>query len=200
MQLIVGTDSTWSLRTWLCGEIAGLDLDVKVVDLSKAEFKQQLTQLSPSALVPALNNGDLVVHDSLAIAEYLNELSAGALYPQEQNDRAIARALCNELHSGFFNLRSKCSFTLGQVEPADLSDEGVRLEVERVAEIFAQAQLPFMHAHAGAVDAFYAVLAYRLNSYGIYFKGKAGDYQTSLLQWDLMQTGIEQMTQWKKMT
>lgn len=198
MQLIVGTDSTWSLRAWLCGEIAGLEMGIKVVDLTKADFKQQLIQLSPSALVPALKIGDLVIHDSLAIAEYVNELSSGALYPREQYDRAFARALCNEMHSGFFNLRSKCSFTLEKVEPADLSDEGLSIEVERVAEIFSQAQLPFMYEQAGVVDAFYAVLAYRLNSYGISLGGKAGEYQNSLLEWELMQAGLDQMKQWKR--
>ena len=55
-----------------------------------------------------------------------------------------------------------------------------------------------MFARPGAVDAFYAVLAYRLNSYGIRLEGKAGQYQASLLDWALMLSGIEQMRQWER--
>jgi|GEM_PF-1053417 len=199
MQLIVGTDSTWSLRVWLCGQIANSDLDIKVVNLSSPDSKQQLTQLSPSALVPVLRSESLVVHDSLAIVEYLNEQSGGALYPEDQGERAVARSLCNELHSGFINFRSQCSFTLDPVTPADLSDQGLRQEIARVDAIFSQAAVPFMFTQPCAVDAFYSVLAYRLNSYGIRLKGKAGEYQASLLDWSLMQTGIEQMKGWKSL-
>ncbi|KLN66778.1 glutathione S-transferase N-terminal domain-containing protein [Vibrio sp. VPAP30] len=199
MQLIVGTSSTWSLRVWLCAAMADLDLDAQVIDLSNPESKQQLAQLSPSTLVPVIRNGSLVVHDSLAIVEYLNEQSGGSLYPQDQSHRAIARSLCNEMHSGFFTLRSQCSFTLDSVPPADLSNQALRLEIERVEAIFSQAELPFMFARPCAVDAFYAVLAYRLCSYGIRLEGKAAKYQASLLDWELMQSGIEQMRQWGRL-
>ncbi|MCG9581319.1 glutathione S-transferase N-terminal domain-containing protein [Vibrio tubiashii] len=198
MQLVVGTGSTWSLRVWLCATMANLELDAQVIDLSNPASKQQLAQLSPSALVPVLRDGNLAVHDSLAIVEYLNEQSGGALYPQDKSQRAIARSLCNEMHSGFFTLRSQCSFTFDSVPPADMSNQALRLELERVTAIFSQAELPFMFARPGAVDAFYAVLAYRLNSYGIRLEGKAGQYQASLLDWALMQSGIEQMRQWER--
>lgn len=197
MQLIVGTDSTWSLRAWLCAKIADIDVSVKVVDLTKPDYRQQLALLSPTGLVPALKAENLLVHDSLAITEYFNELADGALFPASRAQRAYARSLCSELHAGFFNLRSLCGFTLEPVAPVDRNTPQLRPEIERVEAIFDAAELPFMFDKPTAVDAFYAVLAYRLNSYGIRLTGKAGEYQLSLLNWGLMTDGIEQMRNWK---
>jgi glutathione S-transferase len=55
-----------------------------------------------------------------------------------------------------------------------------------------------MFEFAGAVDAFYAILAFRLKSYGITLKGRAGEYQQSLLDWDLLKQAIAQAEQWEK--
>ncbi len=198
MQLIVGTDSTWSLRAWMCAKIADIDVSVEVVDLTKPDYRKQLALLSPTGLVPALKAENLLVHDSLAITEYFNELADGALFPALRAQRAYARSLCCELHAGFFNLRSLCGFTLEPVAPVDRNTPQLRPEIERVEAIFSAAELPFMFDKATAVDAFYAVLAYRLYSYGIRLTGKAGEYQLSLLNWDLMTEGIEQMRTWKR--
>ena len=45
-------------------------------------------------------------------------------------------------------------------------------------------------------DAFYAVLAYRLASYGINFDGKAGLYQQSLLDWNLFKDVMIKANDW----
>ena len=197
MQLIVGTDSTWSLRAWLCAQIVGVDVEVKVIDLSKEERKAELKALSSSGLVPVLRDKQVTIHDSLAIAEYLNELSNGKLYPHAQSERAVARAMCNEMHSGFMCLREQCSFTLETVPPADLTHPGLKQDVERVTAIFSQAQGRFMFEEPGLVDAFYAVLAYRLQTYGIELQGKALDYQRSLLNWSLLNKGIDELRAWQ---
>lgn len=196
MQLIVGTDSTWSLRAWMCAQIVDIEISVQVVDLTLPDYRQQLAMLSPTALVPVLKSEDLLIHDSLAIAEYFNECAQGGLFPLETKQRAYARSLCSELHSGFTNLRSQCGFTLNSVAAVDRDTPSLKAEIDRIETIFSQAVLPFMFEKAGAVDAFYALLAYRLASYGVRFDGKAGEYQLSLLNWPLMNDGIEQMRAW----
>jgi glutathione S-transferase len=190
VKLIVGTDSTWSLRVWLCSQLAQLDFDLKVIDLTCPNYKAQIRKYSPTGLVPALISGSLVIHDSLAIAEYINERSDGTLFPSNEAERAISRSLCAELHSGFINLRTQCPFSLEQVTP--LSDFGSNLQAElsRLVVIFEQANLPFMFDTAGSVDAFYSILAYRLKAYGVNLEGKAGKYQQSLLGWDKLQEAI----------
>ena len=83
------------------------------------------------------------------------------------------------------------------MKPLDYGNENIDNELERVESIFKNATLPYMYESAGIVDAFYSVLAYRLQKYGIEFSGKAGEYQTSLLNWSLLKVAINQCQTWK---
>jgi glutathione S-transferase len=197
MKLTVGTDSTWSLRVWICSQLAQLDIDVNVIDLSHSNYKSEILKHSVTGLVPCLSDGTAIIHDSLAIAEYFNECSDGALYPSLRSERALARSLSSELHSGFMSLRSQCPFSLGQVTPLSEFDEGIKNELTRIEAIFEAAHLPFMFNSAGIVDAFYAILAFRLKAYGIQFHGKAGVYQESLLNWTILKNAIKLAQSWK---
>jgi glutathione S-transferase len=197
MKLTVGTDSTWSLRVWICGQLAQLDVEVNVVDLTNSDYKSEIFKYSETGLVPSLNEGSFVIHDSLAIAEYFNECSKGELYPSSSSERALARSLCSELHSGFVNLRSQCPFSLEQVTPLLEFNNGIDNELTRLEKIFGSAHLPFMFNSAGIVDAFYSILAFRLNAYGINLQGKAGKYQKSLLNWSNLKEAIKLAQSWK---
>ena len=70
--------SSWSLRGWLLCKMAGLDFDEKVAPLDDPATRAELLLLSPSFLVPCLEHGPVKVWDTLAIAEYLNELKPDA--------------------------------------------------------------------------------------------------------------------------
>ena len=195
LQLVVGTDSTWSIRASLCLQISGLHCHETVINLSDNN-KTRLKQHSATMLVPVLIMGELKIHDSLAIAEYINELSSGSLYPESSNERAIARSLCAELHSGFNQLRSTCPFYIDQTSTIIITPE-LDTELTRIKNIWSSAQGEFMFKNAGAVDAFYAVLAYRLASYGINFDGKAGLYQRALLDWHLFKDVMIKANDWR---
>lgn len=197
MELIVGTDSTWSLRVWICSQLAKQELNLTVVDLTKGDYKNEILKYSPTGLVPALKNGTLVIHDSLAIAEYFNELCNGSLYSNVQAERALSRSLCAEMHSGFMSLRSNYPFTLDAVAPLSVFTDAIGSEISRIEDIFEQAQLPFMFAKPGVVDAFYAILAFRLKTYGVVLTGKAGNYQQSLLDWPVLQHSITLAKGWR---
>ncbi|WP_417527275.1 glutathione S-transferase N-terminal domain-containing protein [Marinomonas shanghaiensis] len=196
MQLVVGTLSTWSLRARICGALANIPLDLVPIDLSKMGHTTEVRKYSPTGLVPALLVDGFIVHDSLAIAEYFNECSNGALYPKAQSERAQARSLCMEMHSGFMALRSQCPFTLASVAPLEHFTDSLKKEVERIEVIFTQAKGPFMFEQAGAVDAFFSILAFRLNAYGVVLGGKAGEYQRSLLEWPLLKNAVSEARQW----
>ncbi len=196
MKLVVGTESTWSLRAWICSQIAELDPELEVVNLSNQDYKSEILQYSEVGLVPILNIENTSIHDSLAIIEYFNESCEGKLYPSETIERAKARSLCAEMHSGFSALRTNFPFTLKSVQPASNFDENIQQELQRVESIFTKAKLPFMFDSAGAVDSFYAILAYRLKTYGIELPGKAGEYQQSLLQWPTLQQAIRLAKEW----
>lgn len=196
MELLVGTDSTWSLRAWICIKMIGLDVPEIVINLNTPNFKAKIEQHSPAGLVPALLTDSIIIHDSLSIIEHLNELSGGSLYPENADERALARSLCCELHAGFTALRTACPFTLDPViEPVAQSKE-IEAELARVKQIFEKAHLPYMFESSSVVDAFYSILAYRLNVYGIELEGKAGQYQHELLNWMQLQKAIAQARSW----
>ncbi|MEM9949677.1 MAG: glutathione S-transferase N-terminal domain-containing protein [Cyanobacteria bacterium P01_D01_bin.36] len=196
MELIVGTDSSWSLRAWICMKLAHIKPNEIVIDLDKANYKTRILEHSPSGLVPVLKDGEVRIHDSLAIVEYLNECSPGVLYPEARESRALARSLCAEVHSGFAILRNQCPFTLDLVSPLE-SNEAIRDDLHRAKEIFESAEIPYMFGRESAVDGFYAILAYRLRIYGITLSGKASEYQKSLLDWALLQEAIVQAKKWR---
>lgn len=198
MKLIVGTDSTWSLRTWMCAQLANIDFEIQVVHLGKPGYREVLKEYSNTGLVPVLINNDLEIHDSLAITEYFNELSEGALFPKQRHERALARSLCSEMHAGFSHLRAACPFSLDALPPLQSINDNLSQELKRVESILGAAKTPFMFESASAVDAFYAILAFRLNSYGVTFSGKAGAYQQHLLEWPLLKQAIAAAKVWKE--
>jgi len=197
VQLIVGNVSTWSMRAWICLKLANLDFEEVVVSLDVDNYKIKLSRISNSMLVPVLKVDELLIHDSLAIAEYANEVSDGALFPLQTSHRALARSLCSELHAGFTNVRSTYPFSW-EASPVDSIAKEVESEIRRLTDIWSQAAGSFYFQKASVVDAYYSVLAYRLSQYGIVLEGSAGEYQRSLIEWPLFNSCIEQAKNWVK--
>ena len=105
LKLYIGNKnySSWSMRPWVLLKQAGIPFEetmVKFDDMAEdSPFKTQMRQIAPTVRVPVLVDGDLVVWDSLAIAEYVADLYPGKnLWPADAKDRARARALCAEMH------------------------------------------------------------------------------------------------------
>ncbi|MEG0008236.1 MAG: glutathione S-transferase N-terminal domain-containing protein [Aeromonas sp.] len=198
--LTVGTGSTWSMRAALVLGLSGLAWQEQVFDLEDAKALARLKRVSPTGLVPWLDDGELRIHDSLAIAEYLYELSPERrLYPADRAERALARSLCAELHSGYGQIRSRLPFFLGAPTQCEPPVETIT-ELARLQTLWSQARGAFYFDEAGILDAFYAVMAYRLASYGIQLPGQAGAYQQSLLAWPLWQeTLVRARLQWPEL-
>ncbi len=98
---------SWSLRGWLLCKLAGLDFEEKQAATDDPSIRAELLLLSPSFLVPCLTHDGIKIWDTLAIAEYLNELKPDAgLLPKGRAERARCRSISGEMHSGFSNLRS----------------------------------------------------------------------------------------------
>src|ERR1700685_986700 len=92
---------SWSLRGWLLCKMAGLDFDEQHVGTDDPSTRAELLLLSPSFLVPCRHHDGLKGGDTLAIADYLHELSPQAgLLPADRVQRAHCRAICGEMHSG----------------------------------------------------------------------------------------------------
>ena len=99
--------SSWSLRGWLLCKMAGIDFKEVMLSVDDPATRAELLLLSPSFLVPCLRHEGTEIWDTLAIAEYLNEIAPNAgLLPTDRTSRARCRSVCGEMHSGFYNLRS----------------------------------------------------------------------------------------------
>ncbi|TCN97221.1 glutathione S-transferase-like protein [Vibrio crassostreae] len=110
MQLYIGNQnySTWSLRAWLIFDNYNLNADIIKLKLFTSGFYDTLAKVTPTAKVPTLVDGDIAVWDSLAILEYINETYLdGAAWPASREERALARAIAAEMHSGFSDVRNE---------------------------------------------------------------------------------------------
>ena len=112
LELFVGNRnySSWSMRAGVLVRQARIDCREIVVRLDIHEpdstFRARITPLNPASTVPVLRDGDLIVSDSLAIAEYLAEcFPERGLWPADRAARARARSACARMHAGFGALR-----------------------------------------------------------------------------------------------
>lgn len=173
--------SSWSMRPWVLLRQAGIPFEEVLVRFDSfdtdSQFKQTLARLNPAGKVPVLTDGELVIWDTLAIAEYLAESYPGKqLWPADKAARARARSVCAEMHSGFTALRSHCPQNI----EASLPDTGaliwrdkpaVRADVERLVAMWGE----LLQAHGGPLlfggftiaDAYFAPVCMRLKTYGL---------------------------------
>ncbi|MFZ6647822.1 glutathione S-transferase family protein [Undibacterium sp. TJN25] len=105
--------SSWSMRGWLLVKFAGLPFEEEVISPDDPSMRAEILLLAPSMLVPCLTHGGIKVWDTLAIAEYLNEIKPKAgMMPADTAARAHCRAICGEMHSGFSAMRSALPMNL----------------------------------------------------------------------------------------
>jgi len=191
MQLLIGNKnySSWSMRPWVLMRQLGLHFqEVKLrLDLSDgSQFRRTVAHHSPAGRVPVLIDDDFAVWDSLAICEYLHDKFPGhSVWPEDMRQRARARCLASEMHSGFAALRNHCPMNI----EADLKDVGaglwethaeLRADALRIELMWAEALLnsggPFLFGEFGAVDAMYAPVCMRLRTYGLPMPATTRDY------------------------
>lgn len=194
MEIIIGTRkwSSWSLRAWLPLKRAGVPFTETVIQLREVGTSDAAGAHSPSGLVPALKDGDLLLWDSLAICEYLNEtLPEARLWPADPVKRALGRAAAAEMHSGFASLRGECPMDLDLRIDADLT-EATAKNIRRIVELWTDLRGrfgkdgPWLLGDWSIADAFYTPVATRFRSYGVKLSdygdaGAAGEYAAALL-------------------
>ncbi|GLT19687.1 glutathione S-transferase [Vibrio zhanjiangensis] len=187
MQLFIGNQnySTWSLRAWLI--FAQFDLDVEVIKLKLCsdEFYKTLADITPTAQVPTLVNDDVTVWDSLAILEYVNETFLnGRAWPSDLVERAKARALACEMHSGFLDLRNELPMNIRARRKVTLS-QGALMDVARIDAIWSEQEERYpgewLFGEWSIADAMYAPVALRCLTYGIELSERARAYQQKVL-------------------
>lgn len=129
--------SSWSLRGWLLAKFSGLPFTEVLISPDDVDARAELLLLAPSIRVPCLTHDGARVWNTLAIAQYLDEVRPDAgLMPAERIARAHCRSISGEMNSGFANLRASLPMNLR----ADFPDHKVWsravADIERVVEIW----------------------------------------------------------------
>lgn len=183
LKLFIGNKnySSWSMRPWVLlrqADIAFEEVKLRFDSFdSSSSFKQAVNSVTPVGKVPVLQDGDLAIWDTLAIAEYLAErFPDKQLWPRDIKARARARSICAEMHSGFNALRSHCPMNI----EANLAETGkliwrdkaaVRADVARIIgmwrELLSSHGGPMLFGGFTIADAFFAPVCMRLKSYAL---------------------------------
>lgn len=129
--------SSWSLRAWLVMKQCGVAFDEEVVPLREADTATAIRRHSPSGKLPALAVGELVIWESIAIAEYLAERFPDAkLWPADRTQRAAARACTAEMHAGFVELRKAVPMNCRHPVKLKSVSDAVQAEVDRLTQVW----------------------------------------------------------------
>lgn len=160
--------SSWSLRPWVLMRHLDIPFEEKLVPFGgPADF----FGFSPSGKVPCLIEGRTVVWDSLAITEFLAERHP-LVWPADTAARAWARCAAAEMHSGFFDLRGTCTMNCGVRVKLKTVSAGLKNDLARLDALWNEGLSrfggPFLTGSAfTAVDAFFAPVAFRIQTYGL---------------------------------
>jgi len=188
--------SSWSLRGWLLCRMAGLKFVEEVVPVDDPANRAELLLLSPSILVPCLTHQGIRIWDTLAIAEYLNEVRPKAgLLPADRGARARCRSICGEMHSGFANLRSALPMNLKAHHRGFKVWAGAQADIDRITtiwrECFAAHHGPYLFGTLTMADAMYAPVVTRFLTYNVSLDADCAGYCDRI-------TALPDMVAWRE--
>ena len=177
--------SSWSLRPWVLMHMLDIPFDEHQVQFPTGPSFELFRSFSPSGFVPCLTENGWAVWDSLGIVEYLAERHSG-VWPVEARARSWARCAAAEMHSSFSALRGACTFNAGVRIRLESRSDALKHDLFRLGDLWSDGLGrfggPFLAgAHFTAVDAFFAPVAFRAQTYGLEFAGAAADYPALLL-------------------
>jgi len=198
MQLFIGNQnySSWSLRAWLIFTQHQLNVETVKLKLFTNDFYQNLENITPAAKVPTLVHNDITVWDSLAILEYVNEqFLQEKAWPGNIAEKAKARAIAAEMHSGFHDLRNELPMNIRARRKVKLS-EGAIKDIARIDAIWSEQQELYpdgwLFGNWSIADAMYAPVALRFETYGIELSEGAKRYQQRVLNSAAIQQWIQE--------
>lgn len=188
--LVIGDKrkSSWSLRPWLALEATGYPFRERMIRLDRPTSRAELDAASPTGKVPVLLDGDLAVHESLAICEALAEwFPAARLWPDDPGVRALARSVATEMHGGFPNLRRELSMDLA-LRTTLTPSPAAQAEIDRICAVWRDCRSRFgaggdmLFGTWTIADCMYAPVATRFRSYGVPLDATCQAYVDAVLE------------------
>lgn len=185
--------SSWSLRPWILMRELGISFKEELRPLLDGSCWEAYREFSPNGRVPCLHEDKRVIWESLAIVEYLAETHP-AVWPQDSEARAWARCAAAEMHAGFTALRNDCPMCCGVRVRLHSQSPQLKHDIERIDELWTEGLErfggPFLAAREfSAVDAFFAPVAFRIQTYQLSLGDHAAAYTRRLLN-------LESMCEW----
>lgn len=181
--------SSWSIRAALVARGSGLELNECVLPLGPDETYETLLEETGQHRVPALVAKGVVIHDSLAITEWIAEqVPAGKVWPVDPVKRARARSLCAEMHASFIDIRSDMGVDIRSRHPTPAMSGGLKWDILRVLQIWEHSRThyggdgPYLFGEWSAADAFFMPVATRFRTYGVALEGLVEAYATAVLE------------------
>ena len=181
--------SSWSMRVWLLLRFLGVPFEEVTVPLYTSSSRSEVRRLGgESGLVPVLKDGEFAIWDTLAIFERLHE-QYGRVWPSDSLDRARARSLSGEVHSGFSALREAMPVNTRARNRSAIRTPAVEADVERVIDIWTRhprSGEPWLFGAFGGADIMFAPIATRFQTYSVELPNAARAYQDALLSHPLV--------------
>ena len=139
IELIIGNKnySSWSLRPWLVAKMTNLNFTETIMPLFEENHRANFDAALPTGKVPLLRHNHMEIWESLAICEYINEITPDArLWPKDQTARAYARSISTEMAAGFTGLRGQFPMNCrGKFAKTTPNDETIR-DIARIEDIW----------------------------------------------------------------
>ena len=174
MKLFIGNRnySSWSLRVWLIMRHFDLSFEERLLRLDGAGWKQNMLAATPTGKVPTLEDGGLMMDESIAIIEYLaDRFVEKPIWPQDIKVRAEARMLASRMHAGYGALRNAAPMNVRARLPGCIGKDVVRNDLDAMSRslvpFLEREGGPFLFGSFGGVDAMYAPVAVRVRTYGL---------------------------------
>jgi glutathione S-transferase len=170
------------MRAYVALVEKGIPFEERTISLQRDQNRSERLAIGPTGRVPVLHHlvegrEPLIIPDSLAIIEYLEETFPApaypALWPQDSRARARARWLAAAMHSGFARMREGMSFNRCFLPEPPPAPAGALTDAAEILALWEEALRrkpepgPFLCGPFGAVDAMYSPAVVRLTAFRV---------------------------------
>jgi glutathione S-transferase len=171
------------MRPWVALRQAGIPFREIQLWQDAVGHAKGIEQYSPTGQVPVLLLDNEPVWDSLAICEAVADLfPEKRLWPGDARARALARAICAEIHAGFHNLRGAMPMNIRASLPGKGMNPAVERDIGRVVALWGDSRSRFgaggslLFGQFTVADAYFAPVVMRFITYAVALPPAAREY------------------------
>ncbi len=189
-KLIIGNMnySSWSFRPWIAMRFFGIGFEEQVIPLFSEGYKAAILEYSPAGQVPVFIHHRTAIWGSLAILEFMAEkFPDKGFWPMDVMERAQARSVVGEMHSGFSALRNAMPMNVRRT-PAKIDyDADVAADIQRINRIWTHSRAdfddkgPFLFGAFSIADAMFAPVVSRFHVYDVALSKVSHDYMETMM-------------------